>query len=57
MAGPTGLEPATSYVTGRRSNQLSYDPKLAGLANRLDWQYIIRIISSTNTVPALENTE
>ena len=26
MAGPTGLEPATSGVTGRRSNRLNYDP-------------------------------
>ena len=26
MAGLTGLEPATSYVTGRHSNQLSYSP-------------------------------
>ena len=27
MAGRTGLEPATSGVTGRRYNQLNYDPK------------------------------
>ena len=28
MAGPTRLELATSGVTGRRSNQLNYDPAL-----------------------------
>ena len=28
MAGSTGLEPATSGLTGRRSNQLNYDPAL-----------------------------
>ena len=28
LAGSTGLEPAASGVTGRRSNQLNYDPKL-----------------------------
>ncbi len=27
VAGATGLEPAASGVTGRRSNQLSYAPK------------------------------
>ena len=26
VAGVTGLEPATSGVTGQRSNQLSYTP-------------------------------
>ena len=30
LAGSTGLEPATSGVTGRRSNQLNYDPARSG---------------------------
>ena len=29
LAGLTGLEPATSDVTGRRSNQLNYNPAAA----------------------------
>jgi hypothetical protein len=29
--GATGLEPATSGVTGRRSNQLNYAPKRTGV--------------------------
>ncbi len=32
MAGVTGLEPATSGVTGRRSNRLSYTPFAAALS-------------------------
>jgi hypothetical protein len=34
LAGPTGLEPATSGVTGRHSNQLNYDPRRFGGRNR-----------------------
>ena len=30
-AGPTRLELATSGVTGRRSNQLNYDPTMGGI--------------------------
>jgi hypothetical protein len=37
MAGTTGLEPATSDVTGRRSNQLSYVPAMS-----LDNQIVTR---------------
>jgi hypothetical protein len=29
MAGRTGIEPVTSDVTGRRSNQLNYRPRLS----------------------------
>src|SRR5690348_1409416 len=31
LAGATGLEPATSGVTGRRSNQLNYAPARAAV--------------------------
>jgi hypothetical protein len=34
MAGVTGLEPATSGVTGRRSNQLSYTPEASAPRRR-----------------------
>ena len=32
LAGPTRLELATSGLTGRRSNQLNYDPKLSSIS-------------------------
>jgi hypothetical protein len=35
LARETGLEPATSGVTGRRSNQLSYSR--SGRGQRLGW--------------------
>ncbi len=35
MAGTTGLEPATSGVTGQRSNQLNYVPGLGLDENRI----------------------
>ena len=39
MAEPTGLEPATSDVTGRRSNQLNYDsankPKISDVRGQM----------------------
>ena len=38
MAGVTGLEPATSGVTGRRSNQLSYTPAEAALRQMPGWR-------------------
>jgi hypothetical protein len=42
MAGSTGLEPAASGVTGRRSNQLNYDPDKVNLKPRiLDSEFAI----------------
>ena len=42
-AGATGLEPATSGVTGRRSNRLSYAPvrddSMAAPRDRLIWGF------------------
>jgi hypothetical protein len=49
MAGTTGLEPATSAVTGQRSNQLSYVPPLQVLplsANcRIYWLSLLSTLS------------
>ncbi len=39
MAGPTGLEPATSGLTGRRSNRLNYDP---AVTRRPAWDWAPR---------------
>ena len=36
LAGTTGLEPATSAVTGQRSNQLSYVPSFS-----MSWKGIV----------------
>ena len=43
MAGTTGLEPATSAVTGQRSNQLSYVPTcyLCNLKNIPSEAYLV----------------
>jgi hypothetical protein len=43
MAGTTGLEPATSAVTGQRSNQLSYVPRL--LFSNLDKSFRLSVIA------------
>ena len=44
MAGPTRLELATSGVTGRRSNQLNYDPvRLRAGALRRDKHLLCRV--------------
>jgi hypothetical protein len=43
LAEPTGLEPATSDVTGRRSNQLNYDSALQtfNVTHRQTWWAVL----------------
>src|SRR3954451_9615797 len=50
MAGATGLEPAASGVTGRRSNQLSYAPEIA-----LDFRAFLRVRWDTTRIPASQD--
>ena len=57
LAGSTGLEPAASGVTGRRSNQLNYDPKLDVRDGRMGrvlpvWLYQACPADDSNRLPA-----
>ena len=40
LAGWTGLEPATSGVTGRHSNQLNYHPMAVDALRRGEKKYV-----------------
>jgi hypothetical protein len=51
MAGPTGLEPATSNVTGWRSNQLNYDPANWWRAVELTKESFVLTFLSTHNPP------
>jgi hypothetical protein len=48
LAGVTGLEPATSGVTGQRSNQLSYTPEPGARGTPASAGYGSAEIKSTN---------
>ena len=48
LATPTGLEPATSAVTGRRANQLRYGALLLGLR-----QAVLTCVPPTGFEPVL----
>jgi hypothetical protein len=51
MAGSTGLEPAASAVTGRRSSQLNYDP------NDLRWNLGLMILDLRFRLLSILNLE
>jgi hypothetical protein len=58
MAGTTGLEPATSAVTGQRSNQLSYVPRLflrLTLSLRICCLSLLSIFSPASTLSTESN--
>jgi hypothetical protein len=55
MAGATGLEPATSGVTGRRSNQLSYAP-VASRPGRHSYPSLQEVSSRPRQVPIPRST-
>ena len=50
MAGTTGLEPATSDVTGRRSNQLNYVPAMSRTFMMLARANVLPQIASADTL-------
>ena len=53
VAEPTGLEPATSDVTGRRSNQLNYD---SAKTSKLELRRARRLLVSEGSAPQLVGT-
>ena len=54
MAGMTGLEPATSGVTGQRSNQLSYIP-IKKTYNLFKGQIFLNQVTKKNIISLLFN--
>ena len=52
MAGWTGLEPATSDVTGRRSNQLNYHPAKVAWGQAARKESAARVVGGAGFEPA-----
>jgi hypothetical protein len=51
LAGSTGLEPAASAVTGQRSSQLNYDPKIELRIWNSEFGILSRIPNSNFLLP------